>query len=300
MTQFATARIGATLVCVNPTYRRHELTYTLNLVGWETLITAPSFKSSNYVEMLQVCAPDLKYLNNIIVIGHNTPDGMIASEAVMSDGASVDRAELDAVTGTLSNTDPINTQLTSGTTGDPKGACLTHRNILNNAANVTAKMQFSEADRLCIPLPFYHCFGMVMGTLGCVTKGATMVVPGEGFDPAETLQAVADERCTALFGVPTMFVAELGLPDFEGFDLSHLRTGVMAGASCPIEVMKQVQAQMNMTEVTIAYGMTETAPVSFQSDLDNPLDKRVSTLGRIHPHVECKVVGPDGETLPVG
>lgn len=300
LTQFATARIGAILVCVNPAYRRHELTYALNRVGCRTLVTAQAFKSSNYIAMLQDCAADLPDLKNIISIGGAKPDGMLSFDAVVADGAAVATADLDAITATLSNTDTINIQFTSGTTGNPKGACLTHRNILNNAANVTATMKFSRNDRLCIPVPFYHCFGMVMGTLGCVTKGATMVVPGEGFDPSETLQAVSEERCTALYGVPTMFVAELGLPNFDSFDLSHLRTGIMAGASCPIEVMKNVQAKMNMTDVTIAYGMTETSPVSFQSDVDDPLDKRVSTVGRIHPQVECKVVGPDGETLPVG
>lgn len=298
MTQFATARIGAILVCVNPAYRRHELVFALNLVECKTLVTARSFKTSNYIEMLQACGPDLPYLQNVIVIGPDAPEEMLAFDAIRAVG--VDVAALDALTVQLKNTDPVNIQFTSGITGNPKGACLTHRNILNNAANVTEKMRFSEADRLCIPVPFYHCFGMVMGTLGCVTKGATMVIPGEGFDPAETLQTVSDERCTALYGVPTMFVAELALPDFDKYDLSHLRTGIMAGASCPISVMKQVQGKMNMTEVTIAYGMTETSPVSFQSDVDDPIDKRVSTVGRIHPHVECKVVGPEGDTLPIG
>ncbi|MFK7881644.1 AMP-binding protein [Roseobacter sp.] len=300
LTQFATARIGAILVCINPAYRKHELTHALTLSGCKALVTARSFKSSKYVKMLQDCAPDLAALSYILVIGDDAPEGMIAFAEVMTDGKAINKSQLDALTAKLSNNDPINIQFTSGTTGSPKGACLTHRNILNNAANVTATMRFSENDRLCIPVPFYHCFGMVMGTLGCITKGATMIVPGEGFDPSETLHAVADECCTALYGVPTMFVAEFGLPDFETFDLSHLRTGIMAGASCPIEVMKKVQAKMNMTEVTIAYGMTETSPVSFQSDVDDPLDKRVSTVGRIHPHVECKVVGADGATLPIG
>lgn len=300
LTQFATARIGAILVCVNPAYRNHELTYALNLVKCSTLVTAQSFKSSDYISILHECMSDLPSLRNIISIGEDAPDGMLPFASVMERGSDVSTAELDALTATLSNEDPINIQFTSGTTGNPKGACLTHRNILNNAATVTATMRFTERDRLCIPVPFYHCFGMVLGTLGCVTKGTTMVVPGEGFDPAETLKTVSDERCTALFGVPTMFVAELGLPDFDTFDLSHLRTGIMAGASCPIEVMKQVQSKMNMSEVTIAYGMTETSPVSFQSDVNDPLDKRVSTVGRILPHVECKIVSPDGATLPVG
>lgn len=313
LTQFATARIGAILVCVNPAYRTHELEYALNAVECSTLVTARAFKTSNYVEMLNTIAPEIAtgdpnalacasvpHLKRIIAIGETAPPGMLAFDAVSAQGIEVAKADLDAVTETLLNTDPINIQFTSGTTGSPKGACLTHRNILNNANAVTAGMKLTPEDRLCIPVPLYHCFGMVMGTLGCVTKGACMVIPGEGFEPAATLQAVSDENCTALFGVPTMFVAEMGLPDFDSYDLSSLRTGIMAGASCPIEVMKQVQARMNMKEVTIAYGMTETSPVSFQSDVDDPLAKRVSTVGRIHPHVECKVVGHDGATLPVG
>jgi fatty-acyl-CoA synthase len=209
-----------------------------------------------------------------------------------------DSARLDAIH--LSPHDPINIQFTSGTTGLPKGATLTHRNIVNNAANVTAAMRFSPADRLCIPVPLYHCFGMVMGTLGCVAQGAAMVFPGEGFDPAATLAAVHQERCTALYGVPTMFGAMLDHPDFAAFDLASLRTGIMAGAPCPIAVMQRVVDRMHMREVTIAYGMTETSPVSFQSHTDDPLDKRVTTVGRIHPHLEVKLVGPDGATVPRG
>ncbi|WP_136661503.1 AMP-binding protein [Nitratireductor sp. XY-223] len=313
LTQFATARIGAILVCINPAYRNHELDYALNKVGCSTLVTAAAFKSSDYLAMLNALAPEiadstpgdlssgrLPHLKRLIQIGENTAPGFLSFSDVASMGDTVEPAHLDTISESLSNREPINIQFTSGTTGSPKGACLTHRNIVNNADNVTATMRFSKADRLCIPVPFYHCFGMVMGTLGCVTKGATMVIPGEGFDPAQTLQAVSDQRCTALYGVPTMFVAELELPDFDRFDLSHLRTGIMAGASCPIEVMKQVQARMNMGEVTIAYGMTETSPVSFQSDVDDPIEKRVSTVGRIHPHVECKVVDDRGQTLPVG
>jgi fatty-acyl-CoA synthase len=206
---------------------------------------------------------------------------------------------LDAISKSLTATDAINIQFTSGTTGSPKGACLTHHNIINNAHFVTRTLEFSENDRLCIPVPFYHCFGMVMGTLGCVTRGATMVIPGEGFEPHATLEAVSNEKCTALYGVPTMFVNMLELPEFDSFDLSHLRTGIMAGAPCPIEVMRQVQSKMNMKGVTIAYGMTETSPVSFQSNIDDPLDKRVSSVGRIHPHVEVKIVDETGATVPV-
>lgn len=313
LTQFAIARIGAILVCVNPAYRPFELEYALNNVGCATLITAQRFKSSDYIAMLTDLAPELAtatpgklkaarlpHLHRVITLGDTTRAGMIGFAAVQAAGETVPKSYLDAISAALTPQDPINIQFTSGTTGSPKGACLTHHNIVNNAKHTTDTMVFTDQDRLCIPVPFYHCFGMVMGTLGCVTKGATMVVPGEGFDPATTLKAVSDEKCTALYGVPTMFVAELALPDFADYDLSHLRTGIMAGAICPIEVMKKVQSQMNMTGVTIAYGMTETAPVSFQSDVDDPLDKRVSTVGRIHPHVTCKIVDDTGATLPVG
>lgn len=277
LTQFATARIGAILVCVNPAYRPYELKYALNKVGCSTLITARSFKSSSYVEMLEALAPELTTgspgslqaeqlpdLRNVIVLDDNDTDdihgAMMRFSDVIARGIDVPKASLDRISARLSANDPINIQFTSGTTGNPKGACLTHRNIVNNANNVTASMRFSEEDSLCNPVPFYHCFGMVMGTLGCVTKGATMVVPSAGFEPLTTLQVVAEERCTALYGVPTMFVAELALPEVDTLDLSSLRTGIMAGAPCPIEVMKQVRSKMHMSEVTIAYGMTETPP----------------------------------------
>ena len=307
LTQFATARIGAILVCINPAYRPYELEYALNKVGCVALVTAPAFKTSDYLGMLQDLAPEmalgegaakLPQLRHVVVMGDHTPPGMIGFEALCAQGDVVPRAELDAVTASLTPDDPINIQFTSGTTGSPKGACLTHRNIVNNGHFVTNTINFTTGDRLCVPVPFYHCFGMVMGTLGCVSKGATLVVPGEGFDPAETLAAASEERCTGLYGVPTMFVAELALDDFATYDLSHLRTGIMAGAPCPIEVMKQVQGQMNMTEVTIAYGMTETSPVSFQSNVDDPIDKRVSSVGRIHPHVEVKIIDPEGSWCP--
>ncbi|MEM7189121.1 MAG: AMP-binding protein [Pseudomonadota bacterium] len=312
LTQFSTARIGTILVNINPAYRVFELEYALNKVGCKALITAPRFKTSDYVGMLQELAPELEtatpgelsaaklpHLRTIICMDE-APSGMMLFNDVRDAGKSVPVEELDAVTATLDREDPINIQFTSGTTGLPKGACLTHRNIVNNAHSTTAAMEFSDQDRLCIPVPFYHCFGMVMGTLGCVTKGATMVVPGEGFEPESTMQTVADERCTALYGVPTMFVAELGLPNIDDYDMSALRTGIMAGAPCPIEVMKEVQSKMNMHEVTIAYGMTETSPVSFQSNVDDPLEKRVSSVGRIHPHVEVKVVNDAGETVSIG
>lgn len=313
LAQFATARLGIILVNINPAYRLFELKYALNKVGCSGLFTARSFKTSNYADMLQSLAPELAscqpgrlraeklpHLRTIICMGDEIPPGMLAFDQVMATGRDVSTAKLDAVSETLDRNDPINIQFTSGTTGLPKGACLTHRNIVNNASFVTMAMNFTEADRLCIPVPFYHCFGMVMGTLGCVTKGATMVVPGEGFEPEATLKAVSEEKCTALYGVPTMFVAELDLPDFESYDFEHLRTGIMAGAPCPIEVMKNVQAQMNLKEITIAYGMTETSPVSFQSNVDDPLEKRVSSVGRIHPHVEVKIIDETGETVAVG
>jgi fatty-acyl-CoA synthase len=237
--------------------------------------------------------PDLRA---VIRMGAGATPGMLGFDGLAA--TRPDPVRLDAIG--LAPDDPINIQFTSGTTGLPKGATLTHRNIVNNAANVTATMRFTPADRLCIPVPLYHCFGMVMGTLGCVAQGATMVFPGEGFDPLATLAAVQQERCTALYGVPTMFGAMLDHPDFARFDLASLRTGIMAGAPCPIAVMQRVVDRMHMREVTIAYGMTETSPVSFQSHTDDPLDKRVTTVGRIHPHLEVKLVGPDGATVPRG
>jgi fatty-acyl-CoA synthase len=313
LTQFATARIGAILVCINPAYRLSELEFALNKVGCTALVTARRFKSSDYAGMLAALAPELTHaepgqleaarlphLRSIIVLGQDVPPGMFGFDALCQQGDRVARQDLDAITERLVPQEAINIQFTSGTTGNPKGATLTHRNIVNNAHFVTEAMGFTEADRLCIPVPFYHCFGMVMGTLGCVTKGATMVVPGEGFDPAQTLAAVSEEGCTALYGVPTMFVNELALPDFDRYNLSTLRTGIMAGAPCPVEVMRKVQSRMHMREVTIAYGMTETSPVSFQSNRDDPLEQRVSSVGRIHPHVEVRIVDETGATVPVG
>ena len=313
LTQFATARIGAILVCINPAYRLFELEYALNKVGCKAIVSAQSFKTSHYLEMLQSLAPELETcapgdlraeklpdLLLVVAMGAPVPAGMMGFDALCEMGDAVPRDELDALSAGLSADEPINVQFTSGTTGSPKGACLTHHNIINNGHFVTATMNFTDADVLCIPVPLYHCFGMVMGTLGSVSKGAKMVFPGEAFEPDSTLRACSDERCTALYGVPTMFVAELSLPDFDTYDLTSLRTGIMAGAPCPIETMKQVQSKMNMKEVTIAYGMTETSPVSFQSGVDDPLEKRVSTVGRIHPHVECKIVDIEGETVPVG
>ena len=298
VTQFATARLGLILVNVNPAYRLGELEYALSKVGCRALVTAEAFKTSDYLGMIEKVRPKLPALEFVIKTGEAERADMLRYDDLAA--TTPDANALDAITRTLDRNDPINIQFTSGTTGLPKGATLTHRNIVNNAHFVTATMRLTEEDRLCIPVPFYHCFGMVMGTLGCVTKGACMVVPGEGFEPEATMRAVSDEACTALYGVPTMFQAELDLPDFDRFDLSNMRTGIMAGAPCPIAVMKRVRSAMNMEGVTIAYGMTETSPVSFQSGTDDPVERRVSTVGRIHPHVECKVVDEEGRTLAPG
>ncbi|WP_374425232.1 AMP-binding protein [Paracoccus sp. (in: a-proteobacteria)] len=308
LTQFATARIGAILVNVNPAYRLAELEYALRHVGVRVLITADRFKTSDYVGMLcellppppadgAIAAANLPDLRTVVAMGAAVP-GMLRFDNVAATPA--DTARLDRLTAVLDPGDPINIQFTSGTTGLPKGATLSHRNIVNNANFVTARMGFTDRDRLCIPVPLYHCFGMVMGVLGCVTKGATMIFPGEGFDPDVTLECVAEEGCTALYGVPTMFSAMLASERFHHHDLSTLRTGIMAGAPCPIEVMKRVRAEMHMSQVTIAYGMTETSPVSFQSMTDDPVEKRVSTVGHIHPHLEVKLVDPQGHIVPTG
>ncbi|MDE3240804.1 MAG: AMP-binding protein [Paracoccaceae bacterium] len=311
--QFATARIGVILVNVNPAYRLHELEFALRKTGCKALVLSERFKSSDYVKMIHDLCPELTGatpgqlkaaklpdLRMVVVTGDAAYPGCFRFGDVEAMGADVPVADLDAITATLDRGEAINIQFTSGTTGSPKGATLTHRNIVNNAHFVTKAMEAGQADRICIPVPFYHCFGMVMGTLGCVTKGATIVVPDEGFDPVQTLATVAEERCTALYGVPTMFVAMLENPEFPRFDLSSLRTGIMAGAPCPIEVMKKVQSKMHMSEVTIAYGMTETSPVSFQSGVDTPLDKRVSSVGRIQPHLEVRIAREDGSTAQVG
>jgi fatty-acyl-CoA synthase len=291
--QYATAKIGAILVNINPAYRTHELEFVLDQSSVALLVAARSFKTSDYAGMIEQVRPRCAGLKQVVLLG--SPEW----EALAT--ATGDRDELARVQASLSPDDPINIQYTSGTTGFPKGATLSHHNIVNNGFFVGSLCGYSEADRVCIPVPFYHCFGMVMGNLGCTTHGATMVIPAPAFDPAATLRAVAHERCTSLYGVPTMFIAELGVADFDSYDLSSLRTGIMAGSPCPVEVMKQVVDRMGMTEVTICYGMTETSPVSTQTRADDTLDRRVSTVGRVHPHVEVKVVDPaTGRTLPRG
>ncbi len=311
--QFATARIGLVLVNINPAYRRSELEYALNKVRAKALITAPQFKTSSYLEMLADLAPELAGstpgrlaaarlpdLRCVIQLGSDPVPGTYSFDDVMARGGGGQRARLDALSASLSPRDPINVQFTSGTTGAPKGATLSHHNIVNNAYFCARAMNLSEVDRLCIPVPLYHCFGMVLGNLACVATGAAMVFPGEAFDPLDTLKALAREQCTALHGVPTMFLAMVDHGAFARFDLRGLRTGIMAGAPCPIALMKRVVAEMHMHEITIAYGMTETSPISFQSATDEPIAKRVSTVGRIQPHVEAKIVDPAGQTVPVG
>ncbi|MGA8051710.1 MAG: AMP-binding protein [Burkholderiales bacterium] len=300
LTQFATAKAGLILVNINPAYRRAELKYALNKVGCKALILSPAFKSSNYIEILQSVAPELHHLATVIRLGADKTPGMLNFDELTVDASDAEVEQLEALAGTLQFDDPINIQFTSGTTGSPKGATLTHHNILNNGYFIGEAMRFTEKDRLCIPVPLYHCFGMVLGNLACLTHGATMVYPDGGFDPKSVLEAVQAERCTALHGVPTMFIAVLDHPEFGRYDLSTLRTGIMAGSPCPVEVMKRVAGTMNMREVTIAYGMTETSPVSFQSSVDDPLERRVSTVGRIQPHIEVKIVDAEGRIVPRG
>ncbi len=295
VTQFATARLGLVLVNINPAYRLSELEYALRVSGCRAVVSAQEMKSSKYLEMLQTVRPQTPGLEWIIRMGEVRTLNMLNYADVLAKGrgGSIREEPLDCH-------DPINIQFTSGTTGSPKGATLTHHNVVNNARFIAQALNFSEADRLCIPVPLYHCFGMVLAVLACVSTGATMVFPGEIFDPAAVLAAVSEERCTALHGVPTMFIAELAHPDFKTFDLSSLRTGIMAGSPCPIETMRQVVSEMNMSEVTIAYGMTETSPVSFQSSTADPLERRVTTVGRIQPRLEAKVIDLSGQIVPRG
>lgn len=309
MLQFATARAGVIQVNINPAYRLAEVEYVLNKVGVRVLFAAEQFKTSRYADMIEALVPEIMEngraikssriptLEAVVQIGGDTRNGWYAFDEVAADPAPI----LTKIDGTLDRYDPINIQFTSGTTGTPKGATLSHRNIVNNAFFVGRAMGMRAGDRLCVPVPLYHCFGMVMANLACVVHGATMIYPCAGFDPRAVLQSIEDERCTALYGVPTMFIAELAHPEFSHFDLSSLRGGIMAGSPCPIEVMRQTVSSMHMNEVTIAYGMTETSPVSFQSDKADTLERRVTTVGQVQPHLEAKVVDPEsGETVDRG
>jgi fatty-acyl-CoA synthase len=314
VTQFATAKIGAILVNINPSYRLHELEYALNQSGCSVLVTADQFKTANFTEMIFSLAPELvscevgrlraekvPQLHTVIRLGADTKPGMWRWDDFMMQAEKTTSDELKARQQNLTFDEPINIQYTSGTTGFPKGATLSHHNILNNGFFVAEIMRFTEDDRLVIPVPLYHCFGMVMGNLGCVTHGATMIYPSEGFEPTAVLEAVQREKATGIFGVPTMFIAELDLPNFGQYDLTSLRTGIMAGSPCPVEVMKKVQSLMHVTEMEIAYGMTETSPVSTQTRVGTPLEKQVGTVGQVHPHLEVKIIDPEtGLVVPRG
>jgi fatty-acyl-CoA synthase len=288
LVQYATAKLGAILVNVNPAYRTSEVEYALKQSGCRMLVAAPAFKTSDYRAMVAEVRASLPELERVVFL--DSPDW----DALVAGASEVSADELRARSAALAPDDPINIQYTSGTTGFPKGATLTHRNILNNGYFVGEGCRYTEEDRICIPVPFYHCFGMVMGNLGATTHGAAMVIPAPAFDPVATLKACAEERCTSLYGVPTMFIAQLDHPDFAQYDLSSLRTGIMAGSPCPVEVMKRVMERMHMSEVGICYGMTETSPVSTQTAHDDPVEKRVGSVGRVHPHVEVKIVEPEG------
>ena len=313
LVQFATAKAGLILVNINPAYRLFELEYALKKVGCRALVLAESFKSSKYFDMIRSLVPELASaepgclgseklpeLEMVIGFADDVPDGFVDFQNLRSMARQQDRDRIAALEASLDPHEPINIQFTSGTTGLPKGATLTHHNILNNAFFVGEQIRLTPDDRMAIPVPLYHCFGMVMGNLGCLTHGSAMVYPSPVFEPAATMEAVASERCTALYGVPTMFVAELSLDNFEDYDVSSLRTGIMAGAPCPIEIMNRVIGDMNMREVTIAYGMTETSPVSFQSSVDDPIERRVTTIGRVLPHIEVKNVDEHDNIVPCG
>ena len=298
VTQYATAKMGAILVNINPAYRTHELKYVLDQSGVSLLIAAPSFRNTDYTEIIQEIRPELPDLREVVILGE-APAEMLSWADLLKGAEAVPVDDLRKREATLEFDDPINIQYTSGTTGFAKGATLSHHNILNNGFLVGDRLRITPRDRLCLPVPFYHCFGMVLGNLAFMTHGATVISPSETFDALACLQAVQTESCTALYGVPTMFIAVLEHTDFGSYRLDTLRTGIMAGASCPVEVMRKVIGQMHMREVTIAYGMTETSPVSIQSEVDDDIDVRVSTVGSIHPHVECKIVDPEtGQVCP--
>jgi fatty-acyl-CoA synthase len=299
--QYATAKVGAILVNVNPAYRTSELAYALGQSGVSTLVLAPRFRQADYLDMLDQVAGELPQLSRRVVLGPDTPPGAMGWEELRAAAGRVPVERLREREALLQFDDPINIQYTSGTTGFPKGATLSHHNLLNNGFFIGEGCGYTQADRVAIPVPLYHCFGMVLGNLACTTHGAAMVYPAEAFDPVATLAAVQDQRCTALYGVPTMFIAELEHPRFGEFDYASLRSGIMAGSPCPVEVMKKVRSELHMAQVTICYGMTETSPVSFQTAPDDPVDKRVATVGRVHPHVEAKVIDPDtGRVVPRG
>ncbi len=313
LTQFATAKIGAILVCVNPAYRLYELEYSLNKVACKGLITAPSFKTSLYLDMLYELAPELRdckpgelisqkfpHLKSVIRMDDEISPGMFNFTDVCGMGGDREIERLKALGTTLKSTDSINIQFTSGTTGTPKGATLTHKNILNNAYFAGQSMNLVADDRLCIPVPMYHCFGMVLGTLVCVSHGATMVLPGDVFDPVQTLTVASSEKCTALHGVPTMFIAELDLPNFKEFDLSALRTGIIAGSTCPIELMRRLIDDMDLTEIVIGYGQTECSPINTMTAINDSLEARVTTVGVAHTNWEEKIVRESGETASIG
>lgn len=311
-TQFATARLGLIMVNINPSCKINELEYVLRKVDCSALIIADNSRFTDYLEIITTLIPDLlshsdaqlnihKFpsLRTVIKMGDEKVGGLINFDELKAQGPEAS-TNLDHILEDLNRDEPINIQFTSGTTGYAKGATLSHANILNNADNVTRRMNLTEYDKLCIPVPLYHCFGMVMGVLGCISKGASMIFPSESFSPRSSLRAIADEKCTAVYGVPTMFISMLDMPGFVDYNLSSLRTGIMAGATCPIEVMKDVVSKMNLKEITIAYGMTETSPVSFQSEVSDSLEQRVTTVGRVHPHLEVKFVDNEGEVVPVG
>ncbi|NNE41891.1 MAG: AMP-binding protein [Marinicaulis sp.] len=313
LTQFATAKIGAIMVCINPAYRLYELEYALNKVSCKALVTAEQFKSSRYLDMLTELAPELRtsepgslqskklpHLRTVIRMGEDKTPGMLNFDNVMDLSGEKELNEVASIGKRLNADDAINIQFTSGTTGAPKGATLSHKGILNNAHFAGVTMRISPADKLCIPVPLYHCFGMVVGTLMCVSHGATMVLPAEAFEPEATLKAVSEERCTALHGVPTMFFAELDSPNFQIYDLSSLRTGAIGGSSCPMNLMKRLISEMGLNEIVIIYGQTECSPINAMTTIDDPLQKRVSTVGRAHLNWEQKIIRADGSTVDVG
>lgn len=317
LVQMATARIGAVMVCLNPAYRPDELAFAINNVGVKHLVMAQSFKHSNYIAILKELAPELDSdeqsetdaalslsklpsLKHVYIIGETTVDGLKAFSKLQVEPTEALKSQLIDIERTLNAENNINIQFTSGTTGNPKGATLTHRNILNNGLLVSEAMRFTHQDKLCIPVPLYHCFGMVLGNLVCLASGACAVFPGESFDPEQTLRTVEEEKCTGLHGVPTMFIAELELPNFGSFDLSSLRTGVMAGSTCPEELMRKVHSEFHMTEVVIGYGQTECSPINHITDIDSPFEKQVKTVGRAMPHTEVKIIAAQGSTVPIG